>query len=375
MSLKSNWVRYGVGLTLCALLVPVLVSANTVYRSGGSISVAQDQTVEGDFYALGSEVSMSGRVTEDFYTAAWALTANGTVGADLFAVAGVANIHATVTDDVRIVGGEVTIADHVQGDVVVLGGVLKVLSSARIDGDVLFFGDRVEINGPVGGSVMGTYNSLRIDAEIGGDVDVAATTLTVGERAVINGDVYLKSINDLVRAQGATIVGEVTQGRVGADEEFDLRSAVRKEVVPFLISLFAALALYLLFRRLVELVVTQTFHRFGFSTLIGLGSIIAIPFVVIVLLVTVVGALVGAAALLAYLLLLLAAFVLAPVALGVLVWSSLGKGAVVTPLTITVGVALFHIITLVPFLGELFTLLLLGVVFGTLLQLLYKHTR
>lgn len=355
-----------------AFILPTVVSANTVLRTGDSISVSDEQIVEGDFYTLGSNVSVSGTVTEDFYNISESLTTNGSIGADLFAVAREVQMHASVTDDVRILGIDVTIAERINGDLVVIGGELKVLSTASIGGDVLFFGDKATIDGDVGGSVMGFSNQLRLDARVEGDVDVKTGTLTVGERAVIIGDVRLESLNKLVRAQGATIEGDLVENT--ATQE-DFRSHLRDFLVPFMISLFANLTLYLLFRQQVELLIAGTYDRYGINTLIGLSVLIVSPFLAILLMVSILGLFVGIMGILVYLLASLMAFVLAQVILGAVIFRSLKRSQVLTPVSIIVGTVLFHVIAVIPYVGGLLVLLMVALTLGAISNLVYRKLR
>lgn len=356
------------------LIVPGLVLANTVVRTGESVAVEDNQVVEGDFYALGSLVSVSGEVTDDLIAIAGRVKVNGEIGADVLAFAGSVDLHASVTDDVRVVAGDVTIAEHIEGDVVVIAGTLQVLSSASIDGDVLFFGGDAEISGAVGGSVMGQFGTLRIDAAVGKDVDVSAGTLTLGEQAEVAGDVRLTSSRDLVRAQGATIGGEVTKSDVVAREN-DVRTTLRSVLIPFLISLFAALSLHLLFRRQIETVVLSAKDAPGLSILIGAITLLVGLVGAILLMVTVVGVFVGLMTLFAYFLGTILSLVLGQIILGSLTYRLFTNTTIVTPVTIVLGVAVFHVFTLVPFIGGWAIFFTIAIAFGAVIRLLYKHTR
>lgn len=356
-------------------LLPLFVSANTIVRTGDSISVANDQVVEGDFYAVGSNVSMSGEVTEDFFSITGKLTSNGSVGEDMLVIAGSAQIHATVTDDVRILAGDATIASHVSGDVIVIAGTLHILSSASIEGDVLFYGEYATVEGSVGGSVMGTSNTLRIDAVVGKDVDVKSGTLTLGEKAVVNGDVRLQSSNELVRAQNATIIGDVAMSDVVDSNTKDSKQIARNLLVPLLISLFAALSAYLLFRRHIEILVFGAQEQLGVAMVVGLGGMLFGPVVILLLFVTVLGIFVGLVGLFVYLLGLIVAFVLSQIILGSILVKLATKRNEVTPYSIAIGAVAFHVCALIPVIGGLFMIAMVSLAFGSFFRLLYKHTR
>lgn len=278
-------------IILLTTALPTASSAETVLRTGNSVSVETDQVVENDFYAAGSGVSMSGEVKGDMYATGGSVTTNGSIEADLSVLSGTVQVHGDVGDDVRIVAGEVVIADHVGGDVFVIASTLKILSSATIDGDVFFYGNDAEISGPVAGSVMGTSNSLRIDSTVGKNVDVVvAQSFTLGDRASVSGNVSYESISDVTRAQNAVVQGEVVKN---SHQVVTNPVNFRWTLVPFLVILFTTLCLYLFFRKpLVTLMATINAEP-ARAGLIGLGMLLVAPVVSLLLTVTVLGSIVG----------------------------------------------------------------------------------
>jgi hypothetical protein len=356
-----------------AFFLPFGAQAETVLRIGENISVDADQVVDGDYYVsvgpLGN-TSMSGSVSQDMYAFGGSVTANGSIGNDLTIVSGVSQLHATVTDDVRIVSGEVTLAEHVGGDLFVIGGVFKMLSSASVAGDVIFFGGEGEINGTVGGSVLGTSDTLRIDAEVGKDVDVkTASQLTLGERAVIAGSVRYASLHPLVRAQNATVEGEVVRNDYKTtSKETDVKDAL----IPVFVSLFAALSLYLLFRKELQLLAERV-HRSPFkSSLFGLSVLIAGPIVSLLLIATVLGLVIGVAGIALVFLAYVLGFALSGVVLGAYLSKILFKKLSVSLVTVVLGTVVLHALLFIPFVGfGLFALVFLLTV-GGLAMSVYK---
>jgi cytoskeletal protein CcmA (bactofilin family) len=223
-------------LALVVVFPLQMVSAETIVRTGDSVSLAQNQTVEGDFYGLGSTVALSGTVTGDALIMGGTVTVNGSVAQDLFAVGGTVNVSAPISDDVRIISGDVTISEPIAGSVVVVGGRLNILSSATIGGDVLFYGGDATIEAEVGGKVLGNAERIRIDGVVKGGVDVTSPFLTLGERADITGDVRYVSQAELTRAAGAVVTGSVSKNDIpqaSGSVATDLRAAA----IMFLISL------------------------------------------------------------------------------------------------------------------------------------------
>lgn len=362
-------------LSLLALLVvgtafPTLVGAETVLRTGDSVSVDDNQVVENDFYAAAGTVTMSGEVMGDMYAVGGSITTNGSVGADMTLIGGTIQVHASTADDLRVMAGEVVIAEYVGGDVFVLGGLLQVLSSATIEGDVFFYGGEAEINGTVNGSIIGAMEKIRIDAAVGGDVDVTvAQTLTLGDQASIGGDVRYLSPNEVTRAQNAVIEGEVVKNTKELGESD--RNA-QDLLIPIFISLFAMLTLYLIFRSELQRLMSCILDSTVSSGLVGLGVLVLGPIVSVLLIATVLGLLVG----LVGLFLLLAFYVLAMVLSGVLLGAILSKYVAkkneLSLLWILIGGIGIHLLMALPIIGPFAVFILFLLTLGGIALSAYR---
>lgn len=355
--------------------VPFGVHAETVLRIGEDVSVDADQTVNGDYYVtVGpfNTTAMSGTIAEDMYAFGGSVLTNGTVGSDLTIVGGTAQVYGAVADDVRIVAGEVTISEHVGGDLFVVAGSLHVLSSASIDGDLIFFGGDAEINGKVGGSVLGSSEKMRIDSEVGGDVDIkTATELTLGGKANVAGTVSYTSLSPVVRAQNATIAGEVIQNQyVAADS--DVQSKTRKAFIPVFVTLFAALSLYLLFRSELQVLVDQIQKAPFKNMLFGVAVLVLGPIVSLLLIATVLGILVGVLSLSLVLIAYVIGFALSGVVLGAYFSKLFTRKMTVSLPWILLGTLTFHALFFIPVIGSVVVLLVFIATVGGLATSLYK---
>lgn len=365
-------------IVLCAfalaiIIAPSYVDAATVLL-GDKISIEADEVIEDDYYvsvgSLGSTV-MSGTIEGDMYTFAGSVTTNGVIKGDFGALAGLSYMHASVTDDVRIVAGEVVIDDYVGGDVFVIAGKLKILSTAQIDGDVIFYGVEGEISGAVGGSVYGTMDTLRVDTKVGGDIDVkAARELTLGSKAEVGGAIRYRSRNELVRAQDSIITGEVQKQAIADNQESNTLRAI---LIPMFISLFAALTLFLLFKREMQKIIATIIDAPLPAGLVGLATLIAGPLVSLLLISTVLGMLLGVFGVGAVLVLVSIGFALAVVLAGALASRVLvGKATVSLP-WILCGAVVFHGLLQIPAVGLLAALGLVSLTVGAIVLSIYRN--
>lgn len=357
--------------TLVLAFIPVSASATAILRSGDTVSVTNDQVINGDFYAGGGVVSLSGVVKGDMYTAAGSFTNNGIVDGDLSVAGGSVQMHASVTDDVRVIGGEVVVAGSVGGDVVVVGGLLKVLSTAQIDGDILFFGGDLQVLGPVEGSIMGMADQVRVDSHVGGSIDVTATRVSLGDRTEVLGDVRYVSNNELVRSQSAVIVGEVVQNTAPVETEVSYENII----ISFIVMLFSALMLQLIFRNQLTRQLPKLTDGLGMAGLIGIATLILAPIVIVIALASMLGTLIGLLLLAGFILLLLLTFALSSVYLGAIIGKFTNAPHMPHVLYTVFGAVIIQLLLLIPLIGQTLALVLYFIVFGAIVRSLFLFFR
>ncbi len=357
---------------LCALPGSFVAAATTV-RTGDSVVVGNNQTVDGNFYGIGGAVALSGAVAGDAIIMGGNVTVNGSVADDLFALGGTVSLSASMTEDVRIIAGDVTISEPVGGSLVVIAGRLTVLSTATIGGDVLFYGGDATIDAAVGGKVLGTAERVRINSAVAGGVDISTPNLTLGEQANITGDVRYVSDSELVRATGAVVTGVVSKN--DAPDTEAVTTDLRSLMVALLMSLFATLSLFLLFRRQVEQVAAQATVHTGIKSIVGFLTLIAAPMTIVILLVSVLGLFVGVIGLLGFLVLLFLGLALMNVVAGSFLALVITKKPQTSVLWIVAGGILIQAALLVPVLGLICILALFAVTLGTIVLGVYQSVR
>jgi cytoskeletal protein CcmA (bactofilin family) len=336
---------------LVVLVSPSAALASAVVRSGDTVSVAQNQSVDGNFYGVGSAVVLSGVVKGDAVMIGGNVTVNGSIIDDLLVIGGAVNMSASGTKDVRIVGGDVTISKPIMGDLVVVGGRVTILSTASVKGDVLLYGEDATIDGDVGGQVLGNIRTLRVNSAVGGGVDVTTTGLTLGDQANVTGDVQYASQNGVVRSPNAVVTGKVMQGTIGVTAANDTATLAREVATLFFISLFATLCMYLIARRFVEDMARLTIRKFGFKTLVGFATFAIAPITIGILFVSMLGILVGVIELAFLIVLSVVSLVLMNAVFGALIAKYMFKKNQLTVPFIIAGAAVTQICLLIPYVG------------------------
>lgn len=360
-------------LSSLILLAPLVTEARTVVRSGDTVSIGQDQLIEGDFYTAGNIINISGEIEEDLLVAGAEVTINGQVGADALVAGGNVDVHGTVGDDLRIAGGNIVIAEPVLGDVFVIGGDIKVLSTATVTGDLTVIGGSVEVAGAVEGRVLGWVETLRIDGVVGGEVDVTVVSLTLGDNADVGGDVKYTSHNQLVRSQSANVAGEVLRSDPVVEET---ETGVVTVLMPLLILLFSVALWYLLSRRMLEKVVNRALEPGVKRVLVGSLVLLLGPVAVSILLVSMLGLLGGIILLAMYMLFITLAIVALPAVIAQFIYSIIqNEYRPVNLLTLMIGTLLVGVCMLVPFVGPVILVGFLVLTFGALIDLLLQANK
>jgi len=355
---KTAMMRYGSAMQrflIASLLVTLGVTTffvgqadAAVVRSAEAVSVAQDEIVPGDFYAIGGDVTISGIVEGDVYVMGGTLTINGMVEGDVLAIGGTVAVHGTIGDDLRAIGGKVVVAQVVEGDVVVFGGSLATLSTAHIGEEVLFYGGEATVAGEVEGAVHARAEALTIDGTVAAVDAVLSGDLTLTNAAYVAGNVSYEGGGELSRTPETVIDGEVMQ-RDRADVEARI-----SDFMPFgLMLLFAVLvAVFFLREGMLHMVRSQR-RAPWLPAAVGFGILVVTPLAFALLMASVLGLVVGGLLLIVYLGFVIFSVVAMHIVLGAFIAKYTVKEYRVSWPFAIAGVIAVQILLLIPFIGPL----------------------
>lgn len=344
--------------------------ASSVIRTGESVSVLGDQKIEGDFYSAAGKFNVSGEVEEDALVVAGQITINGSIGKDAALIGAGVDVYGTIGDDLRIIAGDATIAEPVMGDLLVIAGTVHLLSTASVAGDVILLAGQATIEGSVGGDIIGRAETLRIDGTVTGNVDVNAVTLTLGDKAAIEGSVSYVSRSVAVKSLNATVGGEMTRN----DPIFEPADvSLRSTVLPVLVVLFSVLAWYLVSRKTLLQVTERALIKSPRPIVLGAGILLLAPFAIVMLSVSMIGIFVGAALFFGYGLLVVLGLVGLTAVLGRLLMKLFNKpNARLSLVTILVGVIAVSLLMLLPVIGMLLLMVLFILTMGAIVDLVLR---
>jgi hypothetical protein len=261
----------------------------------------------------------------------------------------------------------------VLGDVFVIGGAVHILSTASVTGDVIVYGGEVTIEGSVGGSVVGNIGSLRIDSTISGDVDVTVDLLTLGDKSIIEGDVRYTSNQLGIKAVNSVIGGEYM--RNDPIRLTNAESGFAMKFVPLLLIAFSVLTWFFVSRRSISAMVEHVSRRPLRVAAVGMIALLTMPIVIGVLLISTLGALVAGVLLLGYFLFILLSIIALPAVLGNILMKVFNQpSAHLSLLAIGVGLVVFELLAMLPFVGAFLLWGIMVLAFGSIIDLLFSRS-
>ena len=356
---------------LCAAFSSAPAASAAEFRNGASFEVGKDETLKGDLYFTGQQLSVDGTIDGDLYVWAQEATIRGHVTGDVFVFVQTARIEGQVDGSVRGFCNNVTISGPVDRSLMAWAQVIHVDKNGSIGRSVTSFSQTLSIDGKVARDVMVWNQSTRIAGSIGGSVKEKGETLTIEESAKVDGDFRFEGEKEPIVSKGAKLASPVQYTHhVKKREEFSKHSAVW---AGFLAAAFMLFGL-VLFRVMPQFSLDATRAAESYGAALGLGVLVmfAVPIAALIACVTFVGLFVGLSTFVLWLIALYAAQTVVGAVIGqwILgragdVWARIGRMAL--------GVLIIRAVSLIPHLGGWvkFAVLLWGI--GAIALALYRR--
>lgn len=330
------------------------------------------QEIQGDYFAFGPHVEISGTVRGDVYAAGGEVLVDGTVEGDVIVAGGKVTLSGHVTQDVRAAGGNVTLSGQIDRNASVAGGDVHLTDSAHVRGNLLSGAGNIQLAGQVDQDARIGAGNMTGSNKIGGSLTVAAAHIRLTSKASIGKHVRYWSEEEPSIDEGAQIAGTVTRREIPESlkgENFQ-RGLTGMKVMAGFVSLVSTLLLGLLLLRIYpvfsERVAATIQERPGASVGVGGLLLIGVPLLITLFMATVVAMPIG---------LMLGAMYLVTLYLGrvfVVLW--LGQKIVHSlsivrspSWTFVTGLFAYTVLSLLPLIGTLVTLLAMVAGLGAIL--------
>jgi cytoskeletal protein CcmA (bactofilin family) len=326
-------------------------------RFGDEVAVAAGQVINGDYFAFGRLVEISGTVNGDVYAFAGQVVIDGRVNGDVLVAGGRVSLSGVVAQDVRAAGGHITVSGTVGRNLTVSAGNVELTPSALVRGGLVVAGGNVDVASPIAGGAKVAAGALILSNKVGGDVDAAVGALRITSKAQIEGNVDYWSDQEASVSEGARIKGKIVR-RFPAEKPEVLPAIFSAFIVAWV--LFVAVSFVsTLILGLLSLRFLPRFHQSAVTVLkkrpwasLGIGFIAAVmtPVICAILFATVVAVPLALIATAAYLMLLYWGRIFAISRIGEAIIGHFRSGPGRTS-AFVLGLITYYLLAILPFVG------------------------
>ncbi|MFZ5968220.1 MAG: hypothetical protein ACOYVK_13735 [Bacillota bacterium] len=354
-----------IGIVLAVLLIivlPVSVFADNVNR----MTIEKGQVLHSDWFAAGNYVKNAGEINGDIYAGTDDFTNEGTVKGDIIVGAGRSEIGGRVDGDLRIGTGNGSITGEITRNVTAFAGELILEESAAVDGNFNAFAGNLRIDGIVGGDLKAGVETLHINNQIKGDVEVSVGSLDFGPLAKIDGDLIYTSEEEMTVPEG--IVSGKIEHKIPTDKAAqDVAKRVEKGAKVFHVAAKAISMLGYLIIGTILVLVFGDFMKRTAATLeekpwhsvgIGVVGLVTLPIASILVMITVIGIPLGLITFMLYGIMVY----LAKLPAGIWIGQKILKNEEKPLLPLLLGIIILMLISYIPYLGALVSLV--AILFG-----------
>ncbi|MBN1595125.1 hypothetical protein JW933_04280, partial [candidate division FCPU426 bacterium] len=331
---------------------------------------------EEDLYLAGQRVTFLGTAQQDLCAAASSRASiSGKVFQDLNLAAVDAEINAQIGDDLRVVASELVIASSVGGSALIYGSNVFIKAQSTFEHDVWIMGEEIHMAGMVNGNLRVTASKLFLDGTVVNNVKLEAKSIVLGKNARLLSRLDYISGEEMQVNPGAILQTKPQwkthkpDGQIPGESKWKKFLSVGKLLVRITLYLgFLALgSLFILLlpapsRRLAQVMRYRFWPSLGWGALTLLGLLI----IMLVLLVSVLG--IPLAVILGILAVVAAsaAFISAGYMLGILIIKPQNNAKGKSLGAFGLGFTLLALLTLIPILGPVISILILFTGFGAL---------
>lgn len=345
---------------------------DNLYIAGGTITI--DEIVKGDLMAVGGVITINDTIFEDLTVAGGDILINSYIGDDAKIFGKHISILKSINGDLIVCGAFIQIDKNViiNGDLIICGGVCVM--NGTVNGNITFLGGRFSFNGIVMGDVDIKADKLKMNGAVKGNSILVSNTITLDQETEFYDNVEYWQKNGKVSFDPYMMIGLATY-----NEELELYAGEVNwkyfglGIITFwilhVLSVWLTIILLVFlfsktFTKAGELINHTYLRNFGYGMLYFIG----VPLLAMFALVTVIGIPIGIVLFHLFLFSLLFAYSITSivVAQGINVrykkdwskWKIIFVSAIIFPI--------MKLIVLIPFIGLLVIMVVIGMAFGTL---------
>ncbi|ODT45972.1 MAG: hypothetical protein ABS70_01860 [Nitrospira sp. SCN 59-13] len=274
---------------------PVFAQKSDARSPLGERAVLQaGQVVQGDYFAFGPQVEISGIVNGDLYAAGGEVIVDGVINGDVIVAGTKVVLSGAIAQDARVVGAHITVSGTIGRNATLAGVDVHLTETATVRENVIAGGGSVQLSGAIGRDArVGAWHATFSNG-IERDVIVAAESVRLTSKASVGGRLrYWGEVAPSID-QEAVVRGPITRRPLpeGWSTERARQGLIGMRVLAAFASFLSTLLLGLILLRVCPQFVQQVAgairERPAQSVGWGLTALVVTPLVAISFLVTMV---------------------------------------------------------------------------------------
>jgi cytoskeletal protein CcmA (bactofilin family) len=341
MKLKTLFLFLIITLFGVASFTPVRAFEMREGDENKTVTIAKDTVIKGSLLAAANSVVIDGTINGDLYCAGQTIIIRGTVAGDVLCAGQSLDISGSVGGNIRSVGQLLTISAPVKRNVVVAGQTITVSPEAVITGELLAAGQ-----------------TIRLNNFVGGDVNAAAESILLGEKARLVGNFTYTSPNAASEATGAAITGKVSHIVPKKEEARPVKNWAPKSK-PWGARVAGSVIFYCIVGALVVLfakeklikIKEQMLSRPWFDGFVGFLTMILAPIAIMMVTITIIGIPIAIILGVIFAVMIVLSRVYVAVIIGDRMLTAIGKTKSALFLQMIIGVIAIELLSVVPVLG------------------------
>ena len=333
-------------LIILFLFLNTLMGFAFEMRHGTMVKISNKEVIEGDLFVAGETVIIEGTINGDLIAAGRTIMMNGIVNGNIIAGAQTIYINGETSRAVRIAGNTLFVNGKIGHYLLLAGREFKMDPNAEVGGDVIF-----------------GASSAYLDGLIKGDVKSGNERLTVSSTANILGKLIYNSRREANIESGAQIIGTLTH-LLPKEKELRYGFNIWWAIISFFMSFLVGIVLILLaperIKKMTNSIRSRPWASLGWGTVL----LIVTPIVSLIVCVTIIGIPLGLISLILYAIAIYITQIIIGLFIGKWIVSNFGKVETKSALigALALGLAIFRLLRLIPYLG--FIMALLAILFG-----------
>ena len=362
------------------ILAPIFFTQAAGPKMQEVIYIGKEEVLTGNLYKAGATVEVAGTIDGDVFVVGASVIISGKVTGDVFAAGSSVKVSGEVEGNIRAVGSTLDISGLVGKNILAGAGTLTLEEKSEITGSVTAGAGALDLRGKIGKEVLVGGGSLILAGEFSGPVNAylgnaqESGKLVVYPNAELASDLTYTAQDQADIKDGAVIKGNVTHNLPQIKPVINKEKVkkvittawVMSRVFNFFALLVVGLILVSFIPKVVGKVGDQMITNIWANIGRGLLFFIVVPVIALALIFTLIGLPVALIMIATYLISLYLAKVFVGISLGYALLKALGRKDPQMMVSMIIGVLVLVIITSLPFIGWLISLVLTWWALGAL---------